>query len=172
MKSSRTVLAAAFVAVFLIVASLSSTIALAGGYGGKHGRFGHDAFLTLIHKLKLTDDQKATVAGILSNHLNDLQNAASKLAADRVTMVKAALSGDNSTIVTASGTLGSDVAALAQLHATITSEIITALTPSFSSDQATTLQDMQTKVGSHVDDLINARFTHLQEWIAKHSKSN
>ena len=169
MKRAKAVFAMAFVVIFLIGACLTATDVLAGGYGGKHGRFGHDPFFMLIHKLNLTDEQKATVAGILNQHLSDLKNAVSSLATDRAAMIQAALSGDNSTIESTSETLGKDVANLAQLHARITHEMITTLT--LTQEQQNTLTDMQGKIGSHVGAMIDARFTHLEKWIAKHSNS-
>jgi len=84
--------------------------------------------------------------------------------------MQAALTGDNNTIEQACGKLGTDVTALANLHAKITYEIITALT--LSDEQKATLQEMQTKIGSHVGAMIEAKFTHLEKWIAKHGGSS
>jgi len=170
MKRAKVVFAMVFVVIFLIGAGFTATHVLAGGHGGKHGGFGHDPFFMLIHKLNLTPDQKATVAGILNSNLGQLQDDATLLANARVQVIKDALSGNNA-ITTDCGALGTAVATLALHHATITQEIITALTPSLSDDQKATLQNMQGKIGSHVDAMIDARFAHLQKWIAKYSSS-
>jgi len=167
MKRARAFLAMALVVIFLIGACLATTNVLAGGHGGKYGKFGHDPFFMLIHKLDLTDDQKATVAGILKQHLEELKSAAASLATARVKVIQDALNGDNAT--KDCGALGTAVATLAQLHAALTQEIITTLTPSLSDDQKATLQNMREKIGSHVDAMIDARSTHLEKWIAKHS---
>jgi hypothetical protein len=161
--------AMAFVVVFLVGACLTTTNVLAGGHSGKHGKFGHDPFFMLIHKLDLTDDQKATVAGILSQRLEELRPTAASLATARVKVFQDALRGNDATKDDCVA-LGSAVANLAQLHAAITQEIITTLMPSLSDDQKATLQNMQEKIGSRVDAMIDARFTHLEKWIAKHSK--
>jgi Spy/CpxP family protein refolding chaperone len=153
-----------FVVVLALVFLVGTAFAVHNAFGeGGHGKFGHDPLFRLMHKLNLTDAQKQQVAGFLSANEANAKTIATGVASARAQLVKAILSGTDTTA--ASGQLASYTAQAAALASQIMGQISGILT----TDQQTILQNMQAKIGSHATHAIDARFEHWDKFIAKYS---
>jgi Spy/CpxP family protein refolding chaperone len=151
-------------AVFFLAAVFAAGSVIAAGPGGHHGRFHHDPLFRLMHKLDLTDAQKTRVATILQSNEASAKIIASGLANARVQVARDTLSG-NFNATDFNNLLNFEQQAV-QLRASVVSSILPILT----TDQQNTLKSIQDKIGTNIDEAINARFARLDKWIAKHSK--
>jgi Spy/CpxP family protein refolding chaperone len=159
MNRKRTQFTIVLALIVLVGASFAAHNAFGGG--GGHGR-GHDPIFMLFHKLNLTDPQKQQAATILKSHEDEAKGIAAGMANARAELVKAILSGGD--VSEASQNVASNSLLVAQLGSKIVSELSGILTP----DQKATLVNMQTKIGSHVTEMVDKKFAHWDEWIAKH----
>ena len=162
---NRTRMSIAVVLAMVLIVGASFAANNASGYGGKHGKFGHDPFFRLIHKLDLTDAQKAQVATIIKNNEAQAKTIVTNLANARAQLIKVILSGGD--VSKASDDVAGCTKEFAQFQSSIVGQIIPILT----ADQQTTLQNMQEKIGSKMNAMIDARFARLDKWIAKHTPS-
>ncbi|MCE5243147.1 MAG: Spy/CpxP family protein refolding chaperone [Syntrophobacteraceae bacterium] len=178
MYRTKTKLMVVLAAVFLI----GSSFAVAGAYGygpggkhgnigqghgpgGRHGHFGHDPFFRLVHKLKLTEDQKTQVAAIIKPQEEQIKAAVTALAKARVQLTKDILSGSGD-IAADSASLAAAEQQIAQLRADIFKQVMTVLTP----EQKAIVQKKVEKMGTHVDEMIGKRFSHLDKWLSKYGQ--
>jgi Spy/CpxP family protein refolding chaperone len=161
MNRKRAQLLVVLALVVLMGASFATHNAFGSGEG-RHGRSGHDPLFRLFHKLNLTDPQKQQAATILKSHEDEAKAIATGMANARAQLLKAILSGGD--VVDASQNVASNSLQAAQLGSKMVSELSGILTP----DQKTTLQNMQTKIGSRITERLDKRFAHWDEWIAKH----
>jgi hypothetical protein len=142
------------IGVFLITGFFAVNNAVGDGPGWRHGGFGGDPLLELLQKLDLTNAQKKTVSGIISQQLSTLQGYVTNVAEDKAALLKDILT-PGTTTATISGEvskLGSDAAFLANLQAGIWSSINGALG---GTQQETNLQNIVAKIGTQ-----NGRFCH------------
>ncbi len=152
-------------AVLLIGAS----VAAVHSHGWRHGRFGHMPLFRMMHKLDLTDSQKAMVAGILKSNEATLRQDVTTLVKARVALNTAILNGNDvgdpiAAVQAASGSLISDSARLRV-------SLFTALKPTLSESQQITLTGMESRMeNGKVDARITEGFEQLDKWIAKHGQ--
>jgi Spy/CpxP family protein refolding chaperone len=156
---------AQFVVVLALIVLVGASLGAHNAFGSgerRHGKCGHDPLFRLFHKLNLTDTQKQQAAGILKSHEDEAKTIATGMANARAQLVKAILSGAD--VSEASQSVSSYSLQAAQLGSRMVSELSGILTP----DQKTTLQNMETKIGSRITERLDRRFAHWDEWIAKH----
>ena len=167
MNTTRTKVMVVLAAIFMFGSSFAASSARGEGpgHGGKHGRHGHDPFFSMMHKLDLTDAQKAQVAAIIKPQEANIKTVVTEMAKARIQLGKDILSGSGD-VSAAAANLATYEQQFAQLRATIFSQILAILNP----DQKAMIQKRVDKMGTHVDQMIESRFAHLDKWLAKHGQ--
>lgn len=178
MYRTKTKLMVVLAAVFLIGSSFAVTgaygrgpdgkqgsIGHGHGPGGGHGHFGHDPFFRLMHKLKLTEDQKIQVAAIIKPQEEQIKAAVTAVVKARVQLTKDILSGSGD-IAADSANMAAAEQQFAQLRADIFKQVLNVLTP----EQKAVVQKKVERMGTHVDEMIGKRFSHLDKWLSKYGQ--
>ncbi len=132
---------------------------------GQNKLFKYDPFFGLMHKLNMSDAQKAQVAEILKSNENRAKTVAHETANAVVQVRKDFVQGkfnaehfDNLIKYERQG---------AELRAQVMASVL----PKLTQEQRTNLASMQDKVGSQINSRIDSRFARLDSWIAKHEGS-
>ncbi len=125
----------------------------------------YDPFFGMLHKLNLTEDQKAQVADILKSHEAQAKDLANKVAQAGIDVRKDFINGKFSREHFNDWVKNEEQGA--RLRATVMASIL----PKLNQQQQASLRDMQEQIGSNLTSDIYARFARLDDWIAQHSKN-
>ncbi len=125
----------------------------------------YDPFFGMLHKLNLTETQKADVADVLKSHEAQAKDLANKVSQAGIEVRKDFINGRFNQEHFANWVKFEQEGA--QLRANIMASIL----PKLNQQQQATLRDMQQQIGQNLQSDINARFARLDNWIAQHSKS-
>lgn len=150
---------------FLAAASYASAAKQEECHHG-HRFHGRNPMFRLMHRLNLTADQKSKVAAILKQEEPDIKTAAQQMVEARKQLFTAVMSAnyDAKAVSAASQQVANAAEQLAQIRAKIVSQTVPILTP----EQQTTFKNMVAKVSSRMGTHLDARFEHLDKWIARH----
>ena len=166
---------AAVFGILLMTVLFARGNALATGQeesGLKRGQIGevnkssseYDPFFGMLHKLNLTEDQKAGVAEVLKTHEAQAKDMANKVAQAGIQLRKDFMNGKFNREHFNSWVRYEQEGA--QLRATVMASIL----PKLNREQQASLRNMQDQLGSNLNSDIDARFARLNDWIAQHSK--
>lgn len=157
-----------FAAVLCTGATFASADIGCGGHGHGHGMFGAGHLLKFFHRLDLSDAQKTQVAGILKGLEPEAKEAVRGMVDARIQLANVTMSGtyDEAAVRQASVQASARTEDLAVIRAKAVSRIMGIL----DSDQKATIEKMKERITQRLDDMVDARFEHLDAWIAKHAK--
>jgi Spy/CpxP family protein refolding chaperone len=158
--------------IFAAILCMGATFAVAGiGGGGPcegHGMHGPGHLLKFLYRLDLSDAQKTQVAGILKQLEPEAKEAVRGMADAKIQLANVTLSGtyDEAAVRQASVQVSSRAEDLALIRAKAISGIMGILTP----EQKDLLEKTKNRITERLDGMVDARFEHLDAWIAKHAQ--